>query len=182
MNALTDLMKRKQTKTLDLIYSRPVNGSIKWRDIESLFLALGAEILEREGSRVAVILFDEVKENPTSADVEKCVAAAQGQGCELIIGLGGGSSLDTAKAFNFVVSGGGKIQDYRGIGKAKVKMLPLIAIPTTSGTGSEATHFSVVYREGIKYSVAENCMLPAYVILNPSLTLGMTPYQTACTG
>lgn len=54
-------MKRKHKNTLKLIYSRPVNGSIKWTDIEALFLSLGAEIVEREGSRVGVILFDEVR-------------------------------------------------------------------------------------------------------------------------
>lgn len=54
-------MKRKHTKTLSQLYSRPVSGSIKWADIEALFVALGAEIMEREGSRVAVILFNEVK-------------------------------------------------------------------------------------------------------------------------
>jgi len=54
-------MKRKHLKTLQQIYARPVSGSIKWSDIESLFIALGAEIMEREGSRVAVILFEEVK-------------------------------------------------------------------------------------------------------------------------
>jgi hypothetical protein len=54
-------MKRKHTKTLEQIYSRPIGGNIKWPDIESLFAALGAEIAEREGSRVAVVLFNEVK-------------------------------------------------------------------------------------------------------------------------
>jgi hypothetical protein len=54
-------MKRKHTKTLEQIYSRPIGGNIKWLDIESLFAALGAEIAEREGSRVAVVLFNEVK-------------------------------------------------------------------------------------------------------------------------
>jgi len=54
-------MKRKHLKTLELIYSRPVNGSIKWKDIEALFNSLGADVEEREGSRVGVFLFDEVK-------------------------------------------------------------------------------------------------------------------------
>ena len=54
-------MKRKHSKTLEQIYARPVNGSIKWSDVESLFQALGAEIIEREGSRIAVIMFGEVK-------------------------------------------------------------------------------------------------------------------------
>jgi len=54
-------MKRKHLRTLQQIYARPVSGSIKWADIESLFIALGAEIMEREGSRIAIILFDEVK-------------------------------------------------------------------------------------------------------------------------
>jgi hypothetical protein len=54
-------MKRKHRKTLELIFSRPVRGTIKWNDIEALFIALGAEVSEREGSRVAVVLFNEVK-------------------------------------------------------------------------------------------------------------------------
>lgn len=54
-------MKRKHLRTLEQVYTRPVSGSIKWSDVESLFIALGAEITEREGSRIAVILFDEVK-------------------------------------------------------------------------------------------------------------------------
>ena len=54
-------MKRKHAKTLELLFSRPVRGSIKWPDIEALFCSLGAEIIEREGSRIAVVLFDEVK-------------------------------------------------------------------------------------------------------------------------
>jgi alcohol dehydrogenase class IV len=62
------------------------------------------------------------------------------------------------------------------------ELLPCIAIPTTAGTGSEATHFSVVYKNKVKFSVADPRMIPATVILNPALTAQMSPYQTACTG
>jgi hypothetical protein len=54
-------MKRKHRKTLELIFSRPISGSIKWNDIEAMFVAIGAEVSQREGSRVAVYLFDEVR-------------------------------------------------------------------------------------------------------------------------
>jgi len=69
--------------------------------------------------------------------VDDCVAVAKSAGVDLIIGLGGGSSMDTAKGCNFILTNGGRMQDYWGVGKATKPMLPFIAIPTTAGTGSE---------------------------------------------
>ena len=139
------------------------------------------ELLTQAG--IEWILFDEVKENPTSADVEKCVLAVDGQHCELIIGLGGGSSLDTAKACNFVLSGGGKMQDYRGIGKANFDMLPLVAIPTTSGTGSECQSFALIVDEttGQKMACGDQGAVAETVILDPCLTVTQPEKVTAHT-
>ena len=86
---------------------------------------------------LGVVVFDQVHENPTTRDVDKCLAVAKSAGIDTLIGLGGGSSMDTAKGCNFLLTNGGRMQDYWGVGKATKPMLPLIAIPTTAGTGSE---------------------------------------------
>jgi len=90
-----------------------------------------------EQANLEVSVFDQVCENPTTADVSACVAAAQSHGADILVGLGGGSSMDTAKGCNFILTNGGEMKDYWGIGKASKPMLPLIAIPTTAGTGTK---------------------------------------------
>ena len=74
-------------------------------------------------------VFGAVRENPSTKDVDDCVVVAKEFGADFIIGLGGGSSMDTAKGCNFILTNGGQIQDYWGVGKAKKKMLPMICIP-----------------------------------------------------
>ena len=86
---------------------------------------------------VDTILYDRSIENPTDSSVRACAEFARSSEVDLIIGLGGGSSMDTAKGCNFILTNGGKMADYWGVGKASKPMLPLIAIPSTSGTGSE---------------------------------------------
>src|ERR1041385_1750111 len=102
-------------------------------------------ILQTAG--LAVVTFDKVCENPTTRCVENCFAVARTAGIDTIIGLGGGSAMDTAKGCNFILTNGGRIKDYWGIGKAKQPMLPLIAIPTTGGTGSERQSFALITDE-----------------------------------
>src|SRR5436305_3686259 len=77
-----------------------------------------------------VTIFDGVRENPTTRDVDACVSVARSVAADVLIGLGGGSSLDTAKGCNFLLTNGGRMQDYWGVGKATREMLPLIAVPT----------------------------------------------------
>src|SRR5205807_1399355 len=84
----------------------------------------GVRALEATGIRAVV--FDRVRENPTTLDVEACLAAARDAKIDLIIGLGGGSSLDTAKGCNFLITNGGRMQDYWGVGKAAKLLLPMI--------------------------------------------------------
>ena len=83
---------------------------------------------------VKVSLFGKARENPTTRDVNDCLRAAKSAGINAILGLGGGSSMDTAKGCNFILTNGGRMQDYWGVGKATKPMLPMIAIPTTAGT------------------------------------------------
>ena len=91
-------------------------------------------------------IFDGVQENPTDAHVEAGARVAREVEPDVLIGLGGGSSMDCAKGVNFLYTNGGKMVDYWGEGKAKRPMLPSIGIPTTTGTGSEGQRFALISR------------------------------------
>lgn len=93
---------------------------------------------------LSVVIFDGVAENPTTVHVDAGLVVAQGESVDLLVGLGGGSAMDCAKGVNFLVTNGGRMQDYWGIGKAAKPMLPMIAVPTTAGTGSEAQSFALI--------------------------------------
>ena len=101
-------------------------------------------------SGISATVFDDVQPNPTTEDVDRCLEVAQAADINLIIGLGGGSSMDCAKGANFLLTNGGRMQDYWGIGKATQPMLPMIAVPTTSGTGSEAQSFALIANASIR--------------------------------
>jgi len=139
-------------------------------------------LLEREGIQVA--RFAEVEENPGTQCVEKCVHVARQAVADTIVGLGGGSSMDTAKGCNFIFTNGGEMKDYWGIGKAKLPMLPLLAIPTTGGTGSECQSFALITDELThqKMACGDPKAAARVAILDPSLTLSQPPRVTACSG
>src|SRR5678815_3057755 len=133
---------------------------------------------------VEAVVFDKVRENPTTRCVDDCLAAARSAQIEAIIGLGGGSSMDTAKGCNFLLTNGGEMKDYWGVGKATKPMLPLIAVPTTAGTGSECQCAALIADEETHQKMA--CLdakaAAAIAILDPLLTLSQPPRVTACTG
>src|SRR6266567_3203042 len=133
---------------------------------------------------LAVTLFDKAKENPTSRCVEDCAATAKAAGIDTIIGLGGGSSMDTAKGCNFLLTNGGRMQDYWGVGKARRPMLPFIAIPTTAGTGSECQSAALIVDEQTHQKMAclDSKATARIAILDPTLTLSQPPRVTALTG
>ena len=139
-----------------------------------------------EGFRVAGIeaeIYEGVHENPTESDIEACRVFAEKFQPEGIIGLGGGSSMDTAKGCNFVLNNGGTMSDYRGYGLAKAPMLPFIAVPTTAGTGSECQSYAVVSREDSheKMACGDPKALARVAILDPELTLSQPPRVAALT-
>lgn len=146
------------------------------------YSAKAETILRSAGLKVAV--FDEVQENPSSSDVDRCVAFARSHEIGLIVGLGGGSSIDCAKGANFVLTNGGTIQDYKGVGKAKLAMLPMIAVPTTSGTGSEAQSFAVIADAAthMKMACGDPKAACRIAILDPELTVTMPSSVAAATG
>ena len=90
------------------------------------------------------VVFSRVRENPDTDCVDECLAVARDFRPDVIVGLGGGSSMDTAKGCNFLLTNGGRMQDYWGVGKATRPMLPFIAIPTTAGTGSECQSAALI--------------------------------------
>ena len=133
---------------------------------------------------VTAVVFDRVRENPTTRCVDDCLAVAKASGIEAIIGLGGGSSMDTAKGCNFLLTNGGQMKDYWGVGKATKPMLPLVAIPTTAGTGSECQSAALIADEATHQKMA--CLDPKaaarVAILDPALTVSQPARVTACTG
>jgi alcohol dehydrogenase len=137
-----------------------------------------------QAAGLAVSVFDAVRENPTTLDVARGLEAARGASVDLFVGLGGGSSIDTAKGVNFLLTQGGEMRDYQGVGKATRPMLPLIAIPTTAGTGSECQSAALIADEVTHHKMA--CLDPKaaarIALLDPELTVSQPRRVTALTG
>jgi len=125
-----------------------------------------------------VRVFDGVRENPTTEHVAVGVQAAAQHQTDFIVGLGGGSAMDCAKGINLIYSNGGAVKDYWGINKATKPHLPMILVPTTSGTGSEAQSFALISDAathqkmacGDRRLPAEGGLRPRMAILDPDLT------------
>ena len=133
---------------------------------------------------IEVTCFDHARENPTTQCVERCVEVARGAAIDTIVGLGGGSSMDTAKGCNFILTNGGQMKDYWGIGRATRPMLPLLAIPTTGGTGSECQSFALITDEQThqKMACGDPKAAARIALLDPALTLSQPTRVTACSG
>ncbi len=127
------------------------------------------DLLRAAGLEVAV--FDAVRPNPTTRDVEACLEIARRHPIDFFVALGGGSAIDAAKGCNFLLTNGGSISDYRGHGKVATPLLPLIAIPTTAGTGSEVQSFALIADEQthMKMACGDASAAPRAAILDPRL-------------
>lgn len=129
-------------------------------------------------------VFDEVPPDSSTAVVAQIARAYRAAGCDSLVALGGGSVIDTAKAANVLVSeGGDDLRAYSGTGVVKRRLRPLFVLPTTSGTGSEATSVAVIRdtEAGVKLPFVSPYLLPDAAVLDPRLTLGLPPYFTAAT-
>lgn len=130
------------------------------------YVACGAkELLENSMNGFSVSEFDSFTDNPKKEDVDAGVALLKRNIPDAIVAVGGGSVLDMAKLIRY----------YSG------SQVPLLAIPTTAGTGAESTQFAVCYIQGVKHSISDSSILPDYVILYPPFTYGNSGYLTACT-
>ena len=144
--------------------------------------AAGVAALEEAGLTATV--FSEFGENPSTVAIEAGTAMARAFRPDLLVGLGGGSSMDTAKGINFLYSCGGRMQDYHGRGLATGAMLPSLAIPTTAGTGSETQSFALITdaESGMKIACGDRRAAFRSVILDVALTLTQPPRVAAVTG
>lgn len=133
---------------------------------------------------IEVIHFHEFEANPTTLMIEAGRDFAASHQIDSIIGLGGGSSLDCAKGINFLLTNGGRMQDYWGWGKAEKAMLPMIGIPTTAGTGSEAQSYALISDAETHTKMACGDPKAAFrvAILDPCLTISQPASVTAITG
>lgn len=132
----------------------------------------------------AFAVFDRVRPDSGSTLIDEAASLARACGADAVVGLGGGSSLDTAKAVAAMATNGGSILDYAGLHKIVNRPLPTVAVPTTAGTGSEVTLWSVFTDEGKKVKTAAGSFLlyPTVALCDPELTLGLPPPLTAATG
>ena len=137
-----------------------------------------------EAAAVDTIEFSEFGPNPDADMLEAGRRHAAGKRIDSIIGLGGGSSLDCAKGINFLLTQGGAIHDFQGYGKAMKPMLPMIGVPTTAGTGSEAQSYAIISDPRTHKKMACGDPKAAFraVILDPRLTLTQPPSVTAAAG
>ncbi|MFO0919231.1 MAG: iron-containing alcohol dehydrogenase [Planctomycetaceae bacterium] len=135
-------------------------------------------------ANLQVTIFDDVTQNPSTADVERGLAVAKAAEIDFLVAVGGGSAMDCAKGINFLYTNGGRMQDYWGMGKATKPMLPLIAVPTTSGTGSEAQSYALIAdaQTHMKMACGDKKAACRVAILDPDLTLSMPAGVTAASG
>lgn len=138
-------------------------------------------LLDENG--IGCVIFDGITGEPTDTMIENGVEMLKSSGCDFIIGIGGGSPLDSAKAIAAMTVNEGSIADYNGK-EITGEILPLVAIPTTAGTGSEATKFTVITdsEKGIKMLLKGDVLVPKLAIVDSSFTVGAPKSVTSATG
>ncbi len=149
-------------------------------------LGMVNDLVGHLGNDAALTIYDGTPENPTQAAVADAVSRYHDADCDGVVALGGGSSMDLAKAVALAVTHEGDLIEYTaGLGGVEKigEVAPLIAIPTTSGTGSEVSSGSVIIMDnGEKLILISRNLVPRTAICDPSLTLGLPPQLTAATG
>lgn len=141
----------------------------------------------REGG-VDCVVYDRAQPNPTLAGVRECAELIRREGCDLVVGLGGGSSIDTAKAAAVAAANPGDFWDYvaagTGGGKKPGGALPIVAVTTTAGTGTEADPWTVVTDEQTHEKIGSgwDCTFPTLSIVDPDFMVSVPPFLTACQG
>ncbi|MCC8194413.1 MAG: iron-containing alcohol dehydrogenase [Deltaproteobacteria bacterium] len=140
------------------------------------------DALNRAGLETTI--YDKVNAEPTLAHVTESLALCRESKCDVVIGCGGGSPIDVAKAVSAMAVNTGAIRDYMGLDKIPVRGLPIIAVPTTAGTGSEATCTTIIAdtERDVKMLIISPYLLPSAAIVDPLLTLGIPKGITAATG
>ncbi len=141
-----------------------------------------AGTMEKEG--IETCIFAGVEPEPSVETTDAVAMLARENDCQLVVGLGGGSCMDVAKAVSVLITNEGSASLYQGLGLVKKPGVPKIMIPTTSGTGSEVTFTAVLIRksDGFKGGINDNRLYPDFSLLDPELAMSMPPKVTASTG
>lgn len=165
---------------------------IKTISPKKVFLVTGKQSYTKSGSEEFIqevllntdtVIFSDFSKNPKINDVLRGIELFKKHQCNLVIAIGGGSVIDMAKLINiFAHQQCNPFEIIDNNKKITEKGIPFIAIPTTAGSGSEATHFAVLYVDNQKYSVAHKFMLPDYAIIHSDFTYNIPSYSAACSG
>ena len=148
------------------------------RDPTAWELSGAKAALEADLSELGAVPFEEQAPHPTLETMRAAATRADQAGCRAIVAIGGGTASDTAKGAAWCLAGGAVFE----APPVESSLLPLLAVPTTAGTGSEATHFAVCWHEGEKHSLADPRLLPAHAVVDADLHQSLPPHLTATTG
>ncbi|MEO5808750.1 MAG: iron-containing alcohol dehydrogenase [Sphingomicrobium sp.] len=152
-------------------------------DAEIVRLGLAAPWLDRLAQTREVMLFDAVEADPSKATLLAAVESGRAAGAASVVGFGGGSPMDVAKLAAYLLGSGDELDAIWGVEVAKGTKLPLVLVPTTAGTGSEATPIAVITVDGgTKLAVNARALVADVAILDPTLTVGLPRHVTAATG
>lgn len=171
---LPDLVEGYKAKSVMVIYDKGVDDAGIARKVKD----------QLDGKQIDYIVFDQVQPNPTDSLVEEVAKEAKAYGADLFIAVGGGSSMDLAKAVNVLMTNPSPIGQYGGMGNVLNPVKPLIAIPTTAGTSSEITNVAALMDTTaiVKYVIIDDKITPSDVLVDPTFTLSVPPSVTAATG
>lgn len=137
-----------------------------------------------KNTEVDYVVFNDIPTEPKDTYVEEGLRVYERNKCDFLIAIGGGSPIDTAKAIGILATNGGHISDYMGMNKVKKPTPPLVAIPTTAGTGSEVTKYTVITetKNNVKMLIGSPYIIPDVSVVDPLLTITSPPKLTATTG
>lgn len=170
---ISELVAGYGAQRVMLVTDKGVRGAGLTKDAEASLASAGIELS----------IFDGVVADPPSHIVEAAAGACRADQIELVLSIGGGSALDTAKLVAYLARTPDRLDDIYGVGLAKGKRLPLLLVPTTAGTGSEVTPIAIVTTPTTeKKGVVSPVLIPDWAILDPELTLGLPTHVTAATG
>lgn len=174
VSVLPGLLGKYELSKIMLVY----DGGVKAAGIAEKVIA------QIEKTKVPYVVFEDVMPNPTNEMVESAAKLAKAENVDGFVAVGGGSSIDTAKAVNVLMTNPGRIGEYGGMDMVKNPCFPLIAIPTTAGTSSEITNVAALIdtEKVIKYVVIDNNIVASDVIADPELTRTAPAGITAATG
>lgn len=174
LNLLGEELKKLEANRIMIITDKGIVRSGLLDRLEGILKSEGYEYL----------VFDEIEANPKDYNVEECAKTIRDNKVDTLVAFGGGSPMDAAKGAAVVSRQGGRIRDYQGKDKIGKDCMPLITIPTTSGTGSEVTFSSVITdtERNFKFTVKSPHIAAKVAILDPELTISVPPLITAATG